>query len=369
MSAITMAELATRIGGQLVGDGTVVVTSAAEPKDAGAQDVALAMDPRFAQGLAGSGAVAAVLWAEADFATLQQQSNLKAAILVGRARLAMAGITASFDRSMQVEAGIHPMAYVDPTAELGADVALGPFVCVGAGAKIGARSRIGANVSIGAGVVIGEGAVIHAGVVLNAHVTIGARFIAQPNAVVGGDGFSFVTAEKSNMEEARETLGTASVDHGAQDWLRIASIGGVVIGDDVEIGSNACVDQGTIRATRIGSGTKIDNQVQVGHNVVIGRNCLLCGQSGVAGSAVIGDNVVIGGRAAIADNLKIGDGAIIGGGAGVLSNVPAGRAMMGTPAVQMKTHVEMYKALRRLPRVLRDMTASQKPVSTTENSD
>ncbi len=137
-----------------------------------------------------------------------------------------------------------------------------------------------------------------------------------------------------------------------QAWQRIASIGGVVIGDDVEIGANVTIDQGTIRATRIGNGCKLDNQVHIGHNVVIGDHCLLCGQVGIAGSTVVGDYVVMGGQAGAADNLSIGSGAIIGAGSGVLSNVPKGRSMMGYPAVAMQTHVEMYKALRRLPRLL-----------------
>jgi len=174
---------------------------------------------------------------------------------------------------------------------------------------------------------------------------------------MGGDGFSFVTAAPSNVEKARETLGEGALEVPEDPtWHRIHSLGGVMIGDDVEVGANACVDAGTIRPTRVGEGTKIDSLVQVGHNVVVGAHCLLCAQAGVAGSTVIGDRVVVGGKAGIADNIKIGDDVVLGGGSVVLSNVPAGRVMMGYPATKMQTHIESYKALRRLPRLLRDLS-------------
>ncbi|SFI81961.1 UDP-3-O-(3-hydroxymyristoyl)glucosamine N-acyltransferase [Celeribacter neptunius] len=345
--SITIAELATRLNAPFEGNGEVIVSGAAEPQDAGATDLALAMDPRFAPNIAKGEARAAVLWQGADWAGL----GLEAAILVSRGRLAMAGITASFDAGLGLEPGVHPTAVIDPSAEIGEGAAIGPLVVIGKGAKIGKNARIAQHVSIGAHVRIGDDALIHAGVKIGAGATIGDRLIAQPGGVVGADGFSFVTAEKSAVEEARESLGE-TVEAEGQAWLRIASIGSVVIGDDVELGANVTIDQGTIRATRIGDGTKLDNQVHIGHNVVVGRHCLLCGQVGVAGSTVIGDFCVMGGQAGAADNLKIGAGAIIGAGTGVLSNVPKGKAMMGYPAVAMQTHVEMYKALRRLPRVM-----------------
>jgi UDP-3-O-[3-hydroxymyristoyl] glucosamine N-acyltransferase len=131
----------------------------------------------------------------------------------------------------------------------------------------------------------------------------------------------------------------------------------VEIGDDVEIGSGTTVDAGTLRPTRIGDGTKVDNMVMVAHNAVVGRHCLLCGHSGVAGSSVLGDRVVLGGQSGVADNLRVGDDAVIAGGTSVLSNVPAGRVMMGNPAMRMDASIESYKALRRLPRLLRDLAS------------
>ena len=271
----------------------------------------------------------------------------------------MARLTQLMDQT-PAPTGISPQALVDPTAMVAADASIGAFCVVGAGAVIGAGTWIADQVSIAPGVVIGAGCRIYAGVRLQAGVRLGDRVILQPNVVIGGDGFSFVTAEPSNVEIARETLGDAALQAPTDPtWHRIHSLGGVVIGDDVEIGAGSTVDAGTIRATRVGQGTKVDNLVQIGHNVIVGAHCLLCAQAGVAGSTVIGDRVVVGGKAGIADNLKIGDDVVLGGGSVVLSHVPAGRVMMGYPATKMQLHIESYKALRRLPRLLRDIARRQ----------
>jgi UDP-3-O-[3-hydroxymyristoyl] glucosamine N-acyltransferase len=168
--------------------------------------------------------------------------------------------------------------------------------------------------------------------------------------VIGADGFSFVTPEKSGVEQVRETLG-ARAEIKAQSWTRIHSLGAVSIGNDVEIGGNCAIDRGTIRDTVIGDGTKLDNLVHVGHNVQIGRDCLLCGQVGIAGSARIGDRVVMAGQCGVSDNIFVGNDVVAGGATKIFTNAPAGRVLLGSPAVKMETHVEMQKALRRLPRL------------------
>ncbi|RPE71448.1 UDP-3-O-[3-hydroxymyristoyl] glucosamine N-acyltransferase [Pacificibacter maritimus] len=350
MTRIKLSDLAQRLNAPFVGDGSISVSGASEPATAKRDDLALAMDPKFAADLTKGAARVAVLWQGADWQSL----GLEGAILVSRGRLAMAGITAGFDAGLSLPAGVHPSAVIDETATIATDVKIGPLVVVGAGAVIGAGSQIAPHVSIGAGVQIGDDAVIHAGVRIGAQAKIGARIHIQAGAVIGSDGFSFVTQDKSAVEETRESLG-ADVQAKGQSWLRIASIGGVVIGDDVEIGANVTIDQGTIRPTQIGSGSKLDNQVHIGHNVIVGAHCLLCGQVGIAGSTVLGDFCVMGGQAGAADNITIGQGAIIGAGSGVLSNVAKGKAMMGYPAVAMQTHVDMYKSLRRLPRILKTL--------------
>ncbi len=352
--AHSVKDIAAAIGAQAVGAVDILVDGVAEPAAAGPRHLALAMTPAYGAALAAGQARAAVVWADADWQAL----GLEAAIIAPRARLAMAGLTQMMDRPLD-GAGISEFALVHPSSQIEAGVVIGPFTVIGADAVIGTRTWIADHVSIAAGVHVGIDCQIHAGVRLQRGVKLGARVVLQPNVVIGGDGFSFVTTTPSNVERARETLGNAPLaEPDDPTWHKIHSLGGVAIGDDVEIGANSTVDAGTIRPTRVGSGTKMDNLVQVGHNVVIGTDCLLCAQAGVAGSTVIGDRVVVGGKAGVADNLTVGSDVVLAGGSVVLSNVPAGRVMMGYPATKMQTHIDSYKALRRLPRFLRDLRKS-----------
>ena len=339
-------DIAQALGAEAEGDLALEVIGAAEPQAAGAGQLALAMDPRYADGIARGQARAAVLWPGADWRAM----GLKAAIFAPRGRLAMAGLTRLMDPGPELAAGIHPMAVVDASARIGEGAAIGPFVTIGRGVEIGPNARIASHVSIAEDARIGADALILQGARIGARVTIGARFICQPGAVIGSDGFSFVTPEKSGVEEIRETLGSRA-EIRDQSWTRIHSLGAVTIGDDVEIGANTCIDRGTIRDTVIGSGTKLDNLVHIGHNVQVGRDCLLCGQVGIAGSVRIGDRVVLAGQVGVNDNIFIGDDVIAGGGTKIFTNAPAGRVLLGYPAVKMETHVEMQKALRRLPRL------------------
>ncbi len=353
-----LSDIAAALGARVEGDGDRVVQRAAEPQSAGPDDLALAMDPKYASGLAAGRARAAMLWDGADWRAL----GLAAAIFVPRPRYAMAGLTRYLDQGPGIAPGIHPTVVADPTARIAQGAAIGPFVVIGAGAVIGPEARIAAHASIGAGARIGADALILDGVRIGARVVIGDRFIAQPGAVIGSDGFSFVTPEKSGVEAVRASLGTRD-DADPQSWTRIHSLGAVSIGDDVEIGANACIDRGTIRDTEIGTGTKLDNLVHVGHNVRIGRDCLLCGQVGIAGSAVIGDRVVLGGQCGVSDNIFVGDDVIAGGATKIFTNAPAGRVLLGSPAMKMETNVEAWKNIRRLPRLFRDVAALRRSVT------
>lgn len=353
----TVRQIAEALDAEAAGDLDLVIEGAAEPQDAGPQQLAMAMSPKYAGSLSEGQAQAALLWAGADW----QAMGLKAAIFAERPRMAMGGVTVKLDKGQGFGGGIHPTAVVDPTAALGDGVSVGPLSVIAAGARIGAGSVIGPHCYIGADAVIGEAAVLREMVSIGARAVIGDRFRAQPGARVGADGFSYVTPEVSGVENVRKTLGDQG-EAKAQSWLRIHSLGAVAIGDDVELGANCTIDNGTIRNTVIGSGSKLDNLVHVGHNTRVGRDCLLCGQTGVSGSVEIGNNVVLGGQTGVADNLFIGDGAISGGGTKILSNVPKGRVVLGYPAVKMESHTEMYKAQRRLPRILKDIEALKKAV-------
>ncbi|NIZ08718.1 UDP-3-O-(3-hydroxymyristoyl)glucosamine N-acyltransferase [Pseudooceanicola sp. HF7] len=355
--AHSIQDIAEALGCKALGDTSLTVTGVAEPASATADTLALAMKPEFAEDLPKGKARAAILWEGADWETY----GLEAALFSPRPRMAMSGLTAMMDPGPGFAPGIHSTAIIDPSAHLEADVSVGPYTIIAAGVRIGAGTVIGPQCHLGTDVQIGPGALLHPGVRIGPRVKIGARFIAHPNAVIGSDGFSFVTPEESNVERARATLDSEFTPE-AQAWVRIHSLGSVVIGDDVELGSLVAVDAGTVRPTQIGSGTKIDNHCHIGHNCVIGRDCLFAAFAGIAGSTQIGNNVVFGGRVGVADNLKIGDGVIGGGGSAILSNVPAGRFVMGSPAVKMDQHMASYKALRRLPRLAAQVAELQKAV-------
>ncbi len=360
----SVAEIAKALGAQAAGDTARLIKRAAEPQDAGPDDLALAMSPKYAESLAEGAAEVAMLWPDADW----QGLGLKAAIFPTRPRFAMSGMTAMLDAGQGFGAGVHPSAIIDPSAQLAADVSVGPLAIISAGARIGAGSVIGPHCFIGVDVTLGEQAYLREQVSIGARVTIGNRCIIQPGARIGGDGFSFVTAEPSTVESARKTLGDQGTAK-AQPWIRIHSLGSVTIGDDVEIGMGCTIDCGTIRNTTIGNNTKLDNQVHLGHNVSIGENCLICGQVGIAGSARIGNNVVMAGQVGVNDNIFVGDGVIAGGGTKLMSNVPAGRTMLGYPATQMDKQVDLYKAQRRLPRLLREVAELRKAVFKSGKDD
>jgi len=345
----SLKELAASLGAETLGDASLLVDRLAEPLEARAGDLALAVAPKFADGLKASKAKAALVWPGADIVEL----GLQGAIVAPRGRLAMAGLTQAMDDDPAFAGapGIHASALIDPTAQVGAGAQIGPFVVIDAGAKIGVDARIGAHVSIGRDALIGANASLHAGVRIGPRVRIGDGFIAQSGAAIGGDGFSFTTAGPSGVERAVRQRGGAPLDPPEDGtWHRIHSLGSVEVGDNVEIGANSTIDAGTIRATRVGNGVKIDNLVQVGHNVVLGDDCLLCAQAAVAGSAVLGPRVILGGKSGVADNITLGRDVVVGGGAIVLGSVADGMFVSGHPALPTHEHRAGLKALRRLVR-------------------
>ena len=340
----SIADIAKATGLDAVGDTALRVVRPAAPAAAGPDDLALAMSSDFAVALRATPARAAILWPGADWRDL----GLSAALFAPRPRVALAAVGELFAPMIDLAPGIHPMALVDPTAELGENTWIGPFAVIGAGVQIGPSARIMAHVTIGRDARIGARAVLHPGVRVGARVRIGARFIAQPNACIGADGFSYVTPEPGAVESAKAT-GAVAEDARNIALRRINSLGAVRIGDDVEVGACSTIDRGTIADTSIGNGTKIDNQVQVGHNVCIGETCLICGQVGIAGSARIGDRVVLGGKVGVADHVSIGDDSVVAGGSMVGSSVAARSVLIGAPAMPRDQFTSQLMALKRLP--------------------
>jgi UDP-3-O-[3-hydroxymyristoyl] glucosamine N-acyltransferase len=361
---IPLSTVAEALSARLDGNPDIEITGAAEPGLCQPDQLALAMSPQYAEGLRKGAARAAILHDGAERADY----GLEAALFVARPRLAMAHLSRLFDPGPEIAPGIHPTAVVDPSAEIGPEARIGPLVVIGARVRIGPRARIATHVSIAEDTRIGADVLIHPGVRIAGRARLGDRVILHPNCTIGADGFAFVTERPSSVERVRDGL-VDQITPDPQEWTRLHSLGSVEIADDVEIGACSSIDRGTIRATVVGRGTKIDNHVQIGHNVVVGADCMICSMAGIAGSSRIGDRVVLAGKVGVNDNIFIGDDVVAGGAAKIFTNVPAGRVVLGNPAVKMSTNLETYKALRRLPRLMRDVAALKKAVPKDRQTD
>lgn len=342
-----LGEIAEFIGGEMRGDGSVSVTRVVHPDVAqGASDLAFVLSPKEASALSSDKIVNAVVPAGIDNLSTPNQ------IVVSRPRLVLAKLTELFQRPVHVESGIHPWTVIDPTASIGENAAIGPFCRIGPNSRVGDHCRLVSSVNIGADVIVGDCTVLHAGVCIGDRCEIGSRVIIQPNATIGGDGFAFVTREPGSVESVRKT---GEVRDFNTEIVRIHSLGNVVIEDEVEIGAGTCVDRGTLGETRIGRGSKLDNLIQVGHNALIGSNCLVVSQVGLGGSASIGNRVVIGGQSGLPDHVTVGDDAVIHARSGITGPVPEKAAMIGIPAVPLRQFMDREVKMRRLPNLIKDL--------------
>jgi UDP-3-O-[3-hydroxymyristoyl] glucosamine N-acyltransferase len=352
----TLGEIAKYLDGELRGDTDVAITRVVHPALVrGPEDLALVLSESVLELLKQNKVSNAVVPAEIG------PVDVPNFVLVPRPRLALARLLELFERPAHSNEGIHPSAVIDPTAKIGANTSIGPHCWVGPNTVIGTGSRLICNVNIGAEVSIGNQTLLHAGVFIGDRCEIGNHVIIQPNATIGGDGFSFVTPERGSVESVRPNKKTevTSFNH---EIVRVNSIGNVVIEDHVEIGAGTCIDRGTLGETRIGSGSKLDNLIQVGHNAMIGQNCLIVALAGLGGSSKVGNRVVMGGQAGLPDHMVVGDDAVIWAQAGVVGNVPAKQAVGSTPAVPMREFLERQVQLKRLPAMQRQLKELQKAV-------
>jgi len=349
----TLGEIAAVLKAELVGDGSLIVQRLVPPAMAKyPEDLVLAVERTALAALDGCPARAAVV-AEG---MRVPPGRFAGHLVVGRPRYALAQLTALFQPTLHAPAGVHVLAAVDPTAQLGRGVSIGAFVVVGPRAEIADGTVIMAHATIGAEAVLGPECRIHAGARIGERVRLGARVIVQHNASIGADGFSYATPEPGSIESARSGGRIAALN---SEIARIASLGTVEIGDEVEIGACTAIDRATLGATRVGRGTKIDNLVQVAHNCTIGENCLIAAQVGISGSCRIGNRVVLAGQVGIADHVTIGDDAIIMAGSGVGRDIPSGAIMLGYPAVPREAFFEQLTEIRRLKRRGESLAALQ----------
>ena len=330
-AAVTLAELATRLGCQLEGDGTIEVTRVAAVDDAGPGDLTFVTNPKYASRLAGTRASAVIL--AASSATPTNESMPAAPCAVLRARrpyVAVADAVAILTPPSRPAPGISSLASIDPSAELGAGVSVGAFVVLGPRVRVGARTAIHPHVVVGRDSVIGEDCTIHAQVSIRDEVVIGNHVTIQDAAVIGSDGFGFAEREDGSH-------------------LKIPQVGRVVIEDDVEIGAQSAVDRPAVGETRIGGGTKIDNLVQVAHGVRIGRNVLLAAQVGISGSTVLDDGVMMAGQSGAAGHLRLGKRVQVSAKSAVTKDIDDGQHIAGIPAGDVRDWRESTVLVRKLP--------------------
>ena len=298
----TLAVLAERLGGLAEGDPGCMLTGAAGLADAGPREVTFVETVRALPAAAAGAAGAVIL--PGDLALPGRN-----VIRVANPRLAFAEALALFHPVERPPAGVHASSVIEPGAVVDPTASISAFCYVCAGARIGARAVLHPFVFVGADSVVGEESVVHPMAVVRERVRLGARVIVHAGAVIGGDGFGYVFDGSGHR--------------------KIPQVGSVEIGDDVEIGACTAIDRATTGATRIGSGTKIDNLVQIGHNVSIGAHAIIVSQVGISGSARIGDGAVLAGQVGVGDHAEIGAGARVGGQAGVLRHVAAGATVSG----------------------------------------
>ena len=328
--AFSADEIARRLQGQVQGDGSVQLSGFAPAQAAQPGDLTFAENERYFA--AAEKSAASAILVDGEFT-----SPSKVLIRVPNARIAFAKVLPLFFPAPSFQPGIHPSAVCAASARIDPTAHIGPHCVIGERTQLGPRTVLEGGNHIGAECRLSEDVHLFPNVVLYARTELGKRVMIHSGSVIGADGFGYV------------------FDGGAH--VKVPQIGNVVVGDDVEIGANVAIDRGALGSTIIGKGTKIDNLVQIGHNVVIGEYCLLVGQVGIAGSTRLGNYVTLAGQVGIAGHLKIGDRVIVAAKAGVMNNIPDGEKWLGTPAQVDRQMKRQFVCMRNLPELMQRVHA------------
>jgi UDP-3-O-[3-hydroxymyristoyl] glucosamine N-acyltransferase len=329
----TAADIAKHVQGELIGDGSISLTGFAPADTAKAGDLTFAEnEDYFAR--AEQSAASAIL------VSGQLSLSKKVLIRVPNARVACARVLPLFFPEPVFPAGVHPSAVVAASARIDPSAHVGPFCVVGERARLGPRCVLENKVSVGNDCRLGEEVRLFPQVTLYPRTQIGNRVRIQAGAVIGADGFGYV------FDQGRH--------------LKVPQIGNVIIHDDVEIGANVTIDRGALGSTVIGKGTKIDNLVQIAHNVILGEHCILCGQVGVSGSTKLGNYVTLAGQVGLAGHLTIGNRATVGAQGGVMNDIPEGEMWLGTPALHNRQMKRIFIGWQRLPELLQRVNVLEK---------
>jgi UDP-3-O-[3-hydroxymyristoyl] glucosamine N-acyltransferase len=331
----TVAQLAQRVRGSTVGDGTLPIARIAAIDEAGSDALTFATTPAYLQAALQSHAAAVLV--DAALAPAQAAKPL---IVVESARVALTQLLREFDRPRKRGPFVHPTAAIDPLAQVGAEVYVGAHAFIGARSRIGDRSVIEAGAYVGEDVQIGTDALLYPRSAVMDACAVGDRAILHPGAVIGSEGFGYVFVDGR--------------------FERIPQVGNAVLGNDVEIGANTCIDRAQTGSTQIGEGTKIDNLCQIGHNCRIGAHTGMAAQTGLAGSTIIGDYVLVGGQAGFKGHITIGSRVKIAGGAKVWSDIADDAFVGGTPARPHKEELRREVMVRNLPKLVARVEALEK---------
>ena len=328
MKTFTLTEINDVLKGEIVGSCTTHITAPEQLELASETEISFIGSKKYEKFWAASKACVAVV----NHDNLMIPGENKAFIKVKDADLAMSQVLALFAPPTPVfSQNIHPTAVIDSTAVIGTNAKVGANCYIGPKTFIGDNVIIYPNVTILDECTVGNNTVVWSGAVVRERCHLGNDCIVHPNATIGADGFGFRPCPEQGL-------------------VKIPQIGNVVIGNNVEIGANTCVDRGKFSSTVVGDGCKIDNLVQIGHNSRLGKCCIMAGNSGLAGSVTLGNGVVIGGSASIKDHTMLGDGVMIGAGSGVTADVAAGKTMLGYPAVEARDALKQWAILKRLVR-------------------
>lgn len=319
---LSVGDIAELVGGHVVGDATVRIRGVAPLESAAAGELALLADRRYARALPSCRAEALLI--SGSLADLAPEL-IPTRVVCDDAHVGLMKLLEHWYPEPRPVPGVHRTAVIGPGVSLGEDVSIGAYAVVEDGAAIGDRVVVGSHVSIGAGARIGADCRIHPQVVIYPGVEVGQRVVLHAGVRLGVDGFGYV------------------LDAG--EHRKVPQVGRCVVGDDVEIGANTCLDRGSIGDTRVETGAKLDNLVHLGHNVTVGSRTLLAAMVGVAGSSTVGRGVAAGGQAGIAGHLTVGDGARLAAQAGVIGDIPAGETVSGYPA---RNHREYLRAMGQL---------------------
>jgi UDP-3-O-[3-hydroxymyristoyl] glucosamine N-acyltransferase len=322
--SLTAQAVADIVGGRLLGDGTVRIHAVRPLDKAGPDALSLAVSSRYAVELGACKAGAVLLPEELAVSP----SAVRARIVVADPYAALARVVRALFPEDPPPPGVDSTARIGAGTELGADVSIGPFAVLGRNVRVGARSRLAQHVTLDDGVTVGEDTVIGPGAVCYRGSRIGSKVVLKAGAVIGGEGFGYLSDRTGHH--------------------RIPHAGGCILGDEVEVGSQSCIDRGSIDDTVVGRGTKIDNLVQVGHNVQIGERCLIMAGVGIAGSTRIGNDVILAGHVGVTDHLVIGDRARIAAKSAIFGDVPAGASFSGHPARPHRQFLRAQAAMYRL---------------------